>query len=56
MLSSSEIYDAENLAKAELRDEEFRALVEARKVAIREAKGRPWWARIFPFRITIQRI
>lgn len=43
-------------AKQELDQEAYRAAVEARKVILRERRMRPWWKRLFPFRIRIERL
>lgn len=53
MLNISEI---EAQARKELDDADFRFKVEARKVALREARNRPWWKRLFPYRIKLERL
>ena len=42
------------LAMAEIEKERFRAAVEAEKARLRAA--RPWWQKLFPYRIKIERI
>lgn len=52
------IQDAESIAAAaekELKDERFRAAVEAKKEQLRGHRARSWWQQLFPWRITITR-
>ena len=46
----------EDAAKTELDQEEFRRLVEERKESLRNRKRLPWYRKLFPFKITIERI
>lgn len=46
----------ERAARDELATEEFRERVEARKEILRAARGRPWWKRLFPYRIKLERL
>jgi hypothetical protein len=41
------------VAKAEVQEERFRAAVEAEKTRLRQ--HRPWWERLLPFVIRIER-
>ena len=43
-------------AEAEVRAEDERACIEIMKARIRAQQGRSLWRRLFPFRITIERI
>jgi hypothetical protein len=43
------------LAHAELAEEAHRAAVDAAKTRIRKQMAMPWWQRLIPFTITIQR-
>lgn len=43
-------------AEAEFEAELRRQQIDAIKATLRERRMRPWWRRLFPFRITIQRI
>lgn len=45
----------EQEAAAELALEEHRRAVEAAKERIRARRGRPWWKRLVPFTIKIER-
>lgn len=45
----------EALALMELDLEDHRAAVEAAKERIRARQGRPWWDRLLPFTIRIER-
>jgi hypothetical protein len=42
-MNCTEVEAIEAQARKELASEEFTAKVEARKNAIRAARGRPWW-------------
>jgi hypothetical protein len=42
-------------ARAELDAENFREAVDAAKQRLRERDTRPWWKRLFPYRITVTR-
>lgn len=44
---------ARELAEAAIREERFRSQVEIEKARLRERK--PWWHKVFPFKITITR-
>lgn len=48
--------DIEIAAKRELEDEEFREAVNKRKEEIRARKNLPWYKKLFPFKVTIERI
>lgn len=48
--------DIELAAKRELEDEEFREAVNKRKEELRARKNLPWYKRLFPFSIRIERI
>lgn len=52
MLDAREI---ERRARLELATEDYRAEIEAAKARLRERRGRSLWARLFPFRLRIQR-
>lgn len=43
-------------AKQELRDEDFRRRVDKRKEEIRARRNLPWYKKLFPFKIKIERI
>ena len=47
---------AEQAALREIAHEEFRAEVEAQKATIRERRMRPWWKRLLPFRVRIEKV
>lgn len=42
-------------ARNELDREEHRAAVDRMKQHMRDEAGRPWWRRVFPWKITIER-
>lgn len=46
----------EHAAKQELEEEEFREAVKKRKEELRARKNLPWYKKLFPFKITIERI
>jgi hypothetical protein len=46
----------EMAAKQELHAEEFRRRVEERKEQLRKRKALPWYKKLFPFKVTIERI
>lgn len=48
--------DIELAAKRELEDEEFREAVNKRKEELRARKNLPWYKKMFPFKIKIERI
>lgn len=50
------IKDIELAAKRELEDEEYREAVNKRKEELRARKNLPWYKKLFPFKITIERI
>lgn len=43
-------------ARQELDQEAYRAAVETSKARLRERRMRPWWKRLFPYRIHLERI
>jgi hypothetical protein len=43
-------------AQAEIEAEDYRKAVDAQKLIIRERQGRSLWRRLFPFKITIERL
>jgi hypothetical protein len=43
-------------ALAEIEEEDRRCKIDAEKARIRERMARPWWSRVFPWRITVKRI
>jgi hypothetical protein len=43
-------------ARRELEEERYRQRVEETKNRLRAQAGRPWWQRVFPWRIRIERI
>ncbi len=51
-----DVKEIEIAAKRELKDEEFRAAVVRRKQELRERSKLPWYKRVFPFRIKLERI
>lgn len=50
------LQDVAQQAQDEVAYETWRSRVDAAKVALRERLGRPWWVRIFPFRIHLERL
>lgn len=48
--------DIENAARKEFDQDNFRAAVEAEKQRLRANAARPWWAKLFPWRIKIERV
>jgi hypothetical protein len=48
-----DLMDAEKQAKEEFEYEQFRERVEQIKQQYRDKKNRPWYVRLFPWRITI---
>ena len=56
MLKDHQIEAIEDLAQEELREEEFRRRVEERKEQLRRRAALPWYKRVFPFKIKIERI
>jgi hypothetical protein len=48
-MNEDEIKAIEEVAKKELREEEFRRKVEERKKKLRERNNRPWIQKMFPF-------
>lgn len=48
--------DIENMARRELEDEEFREAVDKRKEEIRSRRNLPWYNKLFPYKIRIERI
>ena len=50
-----EIEDIVNQAEREVADEIRRIAVDKAKARLRAKAARPWWARIFPWRIKIER-
>jgi hypothetical protein len=50
------VKDIEFIAKRELEDEEFREAVNKRKEELRARKNLPWYKKLFPFKIKIERI
>lgn len=50
------MYDSQAKARQEIRDENFRILVEEEKKRIRlELSSKKWWHRFVPFVVSIQR-
>ena len=49
------VTDIEAQAQHELDVEEKRRRIDAAKERIRATRGRPWWRRLFPFTIKIER-
>lgn len=43
-------------ATSELEQEAFRTAVEVEKTRLRELRSRPWWQRLFPFKLKLERI
>lgn len=50
------IKDLEAEARAELDAEAHRSAVDHMKVRLRERDARPWWQRLFPYQIKIERL
>lgn len=48
--------DIELVAKRELDEETFREAVNKRKEELRARKNLPWYKKLFPFKVTIERI
>jgi hypothetical protein len=46
---------ADEIARAELVEEELRKRVDLAKERIRAQMGKPWWKRLFPYTITFTR-
>lgn len=42
-------------AEKEINEEFRRVLIDKEKARLRAKAARPWWAKLFPWRITIQR-
>lgn len=52
----ADLWSVEAVACRELEEETFRERVEERKAYLRERRMRPWWVRLFPFRIRLERL
>ena len=53
---SNEWHSIEQQAIRELNEEERRKAIDAAKERLRKQRPKPWWVRLFPFRIKIERI
>lgn len=43
-------------AKREIEVEELRAAIDREKVKLRARRNRPWWVRVFPWRIKLEKL
>lgn len=55
LLNQTSTPDIISQAKKELAEERYRAAVKQEKERLRAKAARPWWAKLFPWRITIER-
>ena len=56
MLTPDNVEAIEFAARSELFDEEFRKAVDKKKEEMRARMNLPWYKKLFPFKITIERI
>ena len=48
--------DIEKQAREEIAHEDHQQAVAAAKLRIREEMGRPWWRKLFPYRIKLEKL